>query len=486
MPLPETFAFRGKPYAHQYDEVAGHWSDLGWARFWEMGTGKTYATIHEAAALFAARKIDAMIVVAPKGVYRNWERELAAHWPLEDAPCVVTWGRPVPKRPPLERFRVYLMNVEALATKRGEGQLDEWLTLEQALLVVDESTSVKNPKAQRTKALTALARRAAYRRILTGSPITQSPLDLYAQLCVIDPKPFGLSSFYAFRNRYAKLAKRTVRKETVLPDGTKVWKAREFQEVVGYQRLDELQERLAAISSRVLKEDCLDLPPKVYQRRDVELTMEQRSLYDRIAKDARAILEGTAHVTAAIALTQVLRLHQVACGFVRSDDGHDHELVNHRMGALHELIEDAEGQKVIIWAPYRAAIQSVARELGQAYGHRSVVTYYGDTSDEDRVEAIDRFQGDGLCRFFVGNPQTAGYGLTLTAASLVVYFANSWKLEERLQSEDRAHRAGLDHSVTYVDLVAPGTVDERIMNALRAKFDIAGEVLGEQWREWIN
>lgn len=472
--LPDTFAFKGTPYAHQRTEVAEHWQDAGRARFWEMGTGKSYATIHEAAALYEARKIEAMIVVAPKGVYRNWEREIAAHWPMATEPVVTVWGSArKPLRGGPERFRVYLMNVEALATKRGAAELESWMILERVLLVVDESTSIKNPKAKRTKALAQLARKAAYRRILTGSPVTQSPLDLFAQLCVLHPSPLGFSSFYAFRNRYARLVKRTMGDRT-------------FHEVVGYQRLDELQAKLAGISSRVLKEDCLDLPPKVYERREVELTDEQRSVYAQIAKEARAVLESSANVTAAIALTQVLRLHQVACGFVRSDDGADHELDSHRLDALLDVIEESGAEKVIVWAPYRAAIRAIERWLVKTHGRQSTVTYYGGTDQEDRVASVDRFQNDPFCRFFVGNPQTAGYGLTLTAASLVIYFANGWKLEERLQSEDRAHRIGQTRSVTYIDLVAPGTVDERILDALRSKFDVASEVLGEQWRDWIR
>lgn len=484
--LPESFAFRGKPYAHQYEEVIGHWLDQSRARFWEMGTGKTYATIHEAAALYEARKIDALIVVAPKGVYRNWERELLDHWPMALWPEVMTWGVTRPSSTWRDdRFAALLINVEALATKRGAKQLEHWLNIYRALLVVDESTSVKNPKAKRTKALTGLACKAVYRRILTGSPVTQSPLDLYAQLSVLTPAPLGFTSFYAFRNRYAKLAKRTVRREVELPDGTKTWRDREFQEVVGHQRLDELQTRLAKISSRVLKEDCLDLPPKVYQRREVELTDEQIHVYEQIKKDARAVLEGTAHVTAAIALTQILRLHQIACGFTLSDEGVVCTLSNLRLDALLDVVDES-GDKVIVWAPYVPLIAMLRANLLHRFGPKSVVTYYGATTPDERVEAVERFQSDPTCRFFVGNPQTAGYGLTLTAASTVVYFANRWKLEERMQSEDRAHRIGLDHSVTYVDLVAPGTVDERILEALRSKRDIANEVLGESWREWIQ
>ena len=463
--------FTGTPYAHQREHVETHWQDAAHALFWEMGTGKSYTIVHTAAALFGAGRIESLVVVAPKGVYRNWEGEIAKHWPGALAPSVLAWGQK--KRPTIRlgQLAVFLLNVEALATARGETALLEWLKTTPSLLVVDESTSVKNHRAKRTKALARLAQLAPYRRILTGSPITQSPLDLFGQLSVLDARPLGFTSFWTFRGRFAQVQK--------VKMGTK-----EFSQVTGYRNLEQLQDLLSPISSRVLKEECLDLPPKVYERREVELTDDQRTAYADMVKESKAVLEG-ATVTAPIALTQILRLHQIACGFTMSDEGVVCTLSNLRVDALLDLVDETGG-KVIVWAPYVPLIVMLRANLLQSFGPRSVVTYYGATTPDERVEAVDRFQNDRLCRFFVGNPQTAGYGLTLTAASTVVYFANGWKLEERMQSEDRAHRIGLDHSVTYVDLVAPGTVDERILEALRAKRDIANEVLGEQWREWIR
>lgn len=472
------------PYAHQTRHLETRWDTPAWALLWEMGTGKSYATILTAARLYGTNAIDALVVIAPKGVYRNWEGEVEKHWPDGPVrPVVTTWGR---KAPTTNRvgLRVFLMNVEALATARGELALLDWLQRHRALLVVDESTSIKNHKAKRTKALARLAPLAPYRRILTGSPVTQSPLDLYGQLSVLSPRPLGFSSFWAFRGRFAEVKKRKLRLQSVKPDGTIERKEREISEVVGYRKLDELKELLETCSDRVLKEDCLDLPPKVYQRREVELTDAQRIAYAEMVKESKAILEG-ATVTAPIALTQILRLHQIACGFVMGDDGHPMILHNHRRDALLEALDEAGG-KAIVWCPYVPMIRYAASLLRQEYGAPAVVTYFGETSSDEREEAKRRFQEDPTCRFFVGNPQTAGYGLTLTAAKTVVYFANGWKLEERQQSEDRAHRIGLDHSVTYVDLVAPGTVDERILEALRSKRDIANEVLGEEWRTWIQ
>lgn len=483
-PLPSTFEFTGTPYAHQREVLEQFWDRPAVALFHEMGTGKTYTTIHNAAALDEARLIDLVVVIAPKGVYRNWEGEIGRHWPGVLQPDVEAWGvkrRKGARRAPGLRF--FLMNVEALQTGRGEGMLHATLHGRRTMLVVDESTTVKNHKAKRTKALIAAARKCDFRRILTGSPITQSPLDLYGQISVLMPDPMGFNSFYAFRNRYAETRKRTVR----VQKGDRVVE-RKFEEVTGYKRLDELQERLAPFSSRVLKEDCLDLPEKIYTRREVDLTPDQIRVYGEMAERAKAELRDSERVTAPQAITQILRLHQITCGFVKTDEGNEETLKSRRLDALVEIVEELGDAKVVIWAPYRRSIMEIAKRLAAEYSPRDVVTYFGDTDSEQRQKAIEQFQGTGpdSCRFFVGNPQTAGYGLTLTAASNVVYFANSWKLEERMQSEDRCHRIGQGNAVTYVDLVAPGTVDERIIEALRSKHEIASEVLGEQWRTWIE
>lgn len=492
-PLPSTFAFTGTPYAHQRKVLAESWDMPAYALFHEMGTGKTYTAIHNAAALDEARLIDLVVVIAPKGVYRNWEGEIADHWPGVLAPDVETWGikrRKGDRTRTQHGLRFFLMNVEALSTKRGAGMLNAVVHGRRTMLIVDESTSIKNHKAKRTEALIAVARKCDFVRILTGSPITKSPLDLFGQLSVMMPDPFGLTSFYAFRSRYAETRKRTVKttKKVRGAGGQMIAKTveRKFEEVVGYRRLDELQERLAPYSSRVLKEECLDLPEKVYTRRVVELTPEQRAAYGQMVEKAKAELGGLGQVTAPQAITQILRLHQITCGFAKTDDGAEHALKSNRMTALFEVLEELAGEKVVIWAPYRRSILDIACRLGDEYGHPSVMTYFGDTKGSERPERVRRFQEDPDCLYFVGNAQTAGYGLTLTAASNVVYFANSWKLMERLQSEDRAHRIGQRRSVSYTDLVAPGTVDERIINSLRESNDIAGEVLGEQWRTWLD
>jgi SNF2 family DNA or RNA helicase len=482
--------FKTEPFAHQRALLEETWEREAFALFWEMGCGKSWVVLNTAARLFRVGKIDGLTVVAPKGVYRNWIGEIEAHLPDDVPRTIAVWSPETTKKKAAElgrvmlhseSLRVLLVNVEAMSTARAQKQLEGFLKVSKSLLAVDESTWVKTPKAKRTEALVELAKLAPYRRIMTGSAITKNPLDLYSQCDVLGHGLLGFRSFYAYKNRYAETE--TIRVPVPVRAGEQP-KTREVEKVVGFQRIDELKERLAGFSQRLLKSECVDLPPKIYERRDVELTAEQSTLYRELREKSRAELAGQAHVTAPMVITRMLRLHQVVCGFVRTDDGLDMPLASKRDMALLEVLEETSG-KAIVWAPYRFSIKRIAALLAEEYGSGAAVTYFGDTTDEERSAAIQVFQHDPACRFFIGNPQTAGFGLTLTAALTVIYFANGHRLEDRLQSEDRAHRIGQTQAVTYVDLVASGTVDERIIASLRAKKQIAGEVLGEEWKDWI-
>jgi SNF2 family DNA or RNA helicase len=253
---------------------------------------------------------------------------------------------------------------------------------------------------------------------------------------------------------------------------------------VGYRRLDELKEKLDRFAFRVKKEECLDLPDKLYVKREVDLTDEQAKAYNEMRTMALAQVNGGL-VSTVNALTQIMRMHQIVCGHVKMDDGTVMELPNNRIKELLNVVEETDG-KIIIWANYRHDIEAIKIALAKEYGMNSVATYYGDTVSEERQRIVDDFQNmDSELRFFVGNPSTGGYGLTLTAAHTMVYYSNSFDLEKRLQSEDRAHRIGQTKNVTYIDLIAVGTVDEKIVKALRAKIDIATQVLGEEIKAWL-
>ncbi len=257
-----------------------------------------------------------------------------------------------------------------------------------------------------------------------------------------------------------------------------------FKQIVGYRRLDELKEKLDRFAFRVKKEECLDLPDKLYVKREVDLTDEQVKAYNEMRTLALAQIGGGL-VSTVNALTQLMRLHQIVCGHVKMDDGTVKELPNNRIKELLNVVEETDG-KIIIWATYRHDIEAIKIALAKEYGMNSIGTYYGDTDGDERKRVLEEFQKpDSEMRFFVGNPSTGGYGLTLTAANTMVYYSNSFDLEKRLQSEDRAHRIGQTKNVTYIDLISPGTIDEKIVKALREKIDIATQVLGEDIKQWL-
>ena len=305
---------------------------------------------------------------------------------------------------------------------------------------------------------------------MTGSPVTKSPLDLFSQIQFLDPYLIDQQSYYSFRARYAVVVQRSV--------GT-----HSFQHIVKYQRLDELQEKIKNFSTRILKSECLDLPEKLYTKRVVTMTPEQLKAYVEMKKSALTFLENNKIMTAATVLTQLIRLHQITCGHVKTDDGEVKAIKNNRIHELLNVLEETGG-KVIIWAVYRHDIRAIEKAIGDIYGKESVASYYGDTKDTIRQSIVDRFMdvNDHL-RFFVGNPKTGGYGLTLTSSHTVVYYSNDYSLEVRMQSEDRAHRIGQTSKVTYVDLMAEHTIDEKIVKLLNAKIDLASQVMGEDPRK---
>ncbi len=475
------FKYKTQPYEHQRVALERSYDKINYGYFMEMGCGKSKVLIDNMAWLYENKKIDTAIVVAPKGVYRNWQvSEIPAHLRDDIKHEVYVWN-PNPNKSQKEhllsgieersKLRILLVNVEGFATPKVRAFVEKFVRGSTFLLAVDESTTIKNPKAKRTKALVALGKAASFRRILTGSPVTKSPMDLYAQCGFMDKELLGFESYYSFQGRYA--ITRTQRMG-----------GHSFQQVVGYRNLDELSDKLEGFSYRVTKEDALDLPDKVYTVRHVSLTDEQIKHYMTLKNAAIALLDDGGLVSAPAAMTQLLRLQQVLCGHIMTDDKELVEFKSRRIDAVLETIEEMSG-KVIIWSRFRYDIRNIEAALKKAYGSDSTVSYFGDTSDEDRQKAIQSFQF-GDARFFVANPQTAGYGLTLTAATNVIYYANDFNLETRVQSEDRCHRIGQKNTVTYVDLVSKGTVDEHIVKSLRAKIDLSAKTLGEEARQWLE
>ena len=474
------YKFKTKPYAHQLTALQKSWNKETYAYFMEMGTGKTKVLIDNLAMLYDRGKVDGALIIAPKGVIGTWyNQEIPTHLPDHIENVSVLWQALITKKQKEnldslfkteEKLHILIMNVEALSTSKGTEFAAKFLNCHRSMIAIDESTTIKNSSAKRTKNILSLAKLAKYRRIMTGSPVTKNPLDLYSQCEFLSPWLLNFQSFYAFRNRYAEM-------KTINARG------RSIQVVNYFKNIGELSDKLKNFSYRVLKEDCLDLPDKIYVKRNIALTPEQLKVYQQMKTTALAILNGK-QVTSVTVLTQLMRLHQITCGHFTADDGSTQIIKNNRISELMNVLEEIEG-KAIIWANYQHDIVQIQKAITKEYDKDYAVTYYGLTPQDERQENIKKFQNDPNCRFLIGTPQTGGYGITLTAANTVIYYSNGYDLEKRLQSEDRAHRIGQKKAVTYVDLITEKTVDEKIVKALRKKINIASEVLGEELRDWI-
>ena len=476
--------YQTKPHPHQEEAVQKSWDKPAFALFMEMGTGKTKVTIDSFANLFLAGKIEGVIVVAPKGVYMNWyDPEIPVHL-LKTIPTKMAYWTSSPNEVEKKRLEdvmikepgklnILIVNVEAYSLDKAYQLSIQFMKKFRTFMVVDESTSIKNPEASRTKKLLKIRVLAAYRRVLTGTPVTQSPLDLYAQLNFLDPKILGFPNYFSFRARYAKLEQSHI-------------SGKNFKTVVGYQNLDELSEKVKRYCYEAKKDQCLSLPQKIYQRRMVDMSPEQKKHYESFRKYAMTVLADT-EIAAPSVLAILQKLHQISCGFIIDENGVSHEVGSTKLAELEAIIDESPAdQKIIIWAAYRHSIFMLENFLKKKYGENSVVTYFGDTTQKQRGEAIASFKEHGVgARFFLANARTGGYGLTLVSSTLSIYYANTYSLEQRLQSEDRNHRIGQNKPVTYIDLVTKNTVDEKILNALRNKIDIASQVMREDPKKWV-
>mgnify|MGYP003624970456 CR=1 FL=1 len=476
-----NYKFKTKPYQHQLNALALSWDKTYFAYFMEMGTGKSKVLIDNIAMLYDKGKINGALIVAPKGVIGTWAKEqLPIHMPDHIEHKVVSWQANINDKQQKKLkhlfetggdLHVLIMNVEALSTKKGVEFAYKFLSCHNALMAIDESTTIKNPDAKRTKNICILGPHAKYRRILTGSPITKSPLDLYKQCDFLAPELLGHVSYYSFRTRYAIMK-------------TANFGGRSVQIVVGYRNLPELTEMLKTFSYRVLKDDCLDLPKKTFMRRIIKLSPEQEKLYKQMAQLALAQFGGKIMTTATV-MTQLMRLHQITCGHFTADDGTIKDLKNNRLDHISDLLHEVHG-KVVIWAHYQHDVETIVERLKKEHGDNSVVTYYGLTPQDKRQDNIKNFQDkESPVRFLVGTTATGGYGITLTAASTMIYYSNGYDLEKRQQSEARIDRIGQESPMTYIDIIAENTIDDKIVVALRKKVNIASQIMGEELKDWI-
>lgn len=478
-------------WAHQRTALELSQDKVAFAYLMEQRTGKSLVTWTNALYLADCGEIDAFVLVAPNGVHRTWQpNEILAGVPAEkrtwlkeafkrtDVSCH-TW-RPggggkfvTAEREALlkhEGLAVFLVNVEATITEKCRAYLERLFARRKVLLAIDECSTIKTPGAQRTKRLIALGRRAKYRRILTGTPVTRGPLDLWAPFAFLSPTITGYTSFFAFKHRYALWEQKTNHTQ-----------GRQYEELVGYQHLDELQAKVASHSFRVTRAECFDLPAKVYMPpRYFALSPEQRRAYDSLRDEYLASLDSGETVTAALAIVRLMRLQQIACGWFPADEPTAFE-VNPRLGVLLALLEEEYADEpAVVWARFQGDVSAIVAALGPERCAR----YDGAADPGTRAEGYTAFRA-GKKQYFVGNPAAGGYGLDLSRASLVVYYSNSFSAEQRWQSEDRAQHGNKKDAVAYVDLVAEDTVDERVVTVLRERKDVA-ELVTQGLRSFLR
>lgn len=473
------------PYKHQAEEFELSKDAAARAIFWEMGCGKTKLGIDTAWHLYEKGEINCLLVFAPNGVHRNWiTDEVPAHgWSDDWDGMYWVSDRAGTKLAKEERERILehdglvivAVNYDAARVKACEQFIRTLLAERKTMMILDESARIKNPSAQRTKKVMEYGSHAnvKYKRVMTGTPVSNSPFDIYSQLMFIDPmiwRKHGIGKFMAFKRQYGVFEK-------------KHFGNRAVQVVKAYRNLDHMHKVVDSCSSRLTKEQVLDLPSKIYTTYPVEMSKEQRRMYDKLRDEYMLELDNGVVVEATMAITRMLRLQQVLCGYTGSDREELHELEsNPRLNALLDILSDVP-HKCIVWARYQKDIELLEKAINKS-GKRCVV-YYGETSEPMRKLAINDFR-NGDADVFLATPAAAGEGITLTEAKTVIYYNNSFRLDERLQSEDRAHRIGQDQSVQYIDLICPGTIDEYIVRALREKIDIASTITGDQLAAWVR
>ena len=464
--IVNKFSYKTQPLPHQREALKIGAKDLYYALFMDMGTGKTKVIIDTMSYLFTQDKINLVIVVAPNSVYRSWTDELEKH-------CSVFYKTYIHKKD--KHFKMsdkdlnyYLINVDAFSHDKY-ARIVEKITHEHGMktaLVLDESTTIKNRTSKRTKNILKISHNVLYKRIMTGSPITKSPMDLFTQCEFLKKGLLGFDNFYTFQLRYAKLFKLNLpgNRYTMIENG--------------FKNLNELEEKIKQFSYRKRKKDCLDLPDKVHQKRYVELSKEQRQYYNQLKEYSRAILEDDM-VSYNNKLTEIIKLQQICNGFVKTDSGEIIKLVDPKLKELLHILNEYDG-KVIIWSSFVYNIEQIEKELQKEFSPESVVTIYGSVSVEQRKRNVEAFQTNEKVKYFVGNPTTGGYGLNLTKATLVIYYNNSFNLEVRMQSEDRAYRHGQTKEVTILDLIAKDTIDEFVVENLKGKAKLSAQTLGEE------
>jgi len=524
------------PFTHQLEKWRAQRERIFWANFWEQGTGKSCKLLMDAAWLYSRGEIDGMIVLAPNGVHRNWiTDEIPTHWPSELGVAGTCWhvsksADRVWHQQELQAccdykgFAVLSMAYDALdtedkpakpgvrseATRGGRSWIKEFISKRRGVMLVgDEASRIKGHDTWRTIRSCQLAKLIKYRRIANGTPVSNSPFDLYSQICFLDPVfgaqgglqsnfwiSKGINSFDGFKAQFGVWGTAF---QWVVNSKTGQKRKKFFPELRGYKNLDLLNQWLSEVSDRITKEDAgLNLPQKLYKTLVFDMTTAQRRVYDLLRKESIAFLDTGELVTTPMVLTKMLRLQQVCNGYVAVDDPTGEPIIdigpeNPRLDLLMEVCEDL-GHKAIIWTRFRRDVDLIMNALREK--GLKAVRYDGQVDDADRRVNVRDFQ-KGDAQFFVSNPAAGGEGLTLLgdqsegaaeclSCKTVIYYSNDFSLQRRLQSEDRAHRIGQKWPVQYIDIVAADTVDTLIADNLKKKFNVAQQVTGDKFREWLS
>jgi len=435
----------------------------GAALLMEMGTGKTLTTIALIGRAFLNGLITRVLIVAPLSVANVWAEEFEK-FAAFDYVLAVLEGDSGKKADTLRHMtgtdlQVVVLNYES--TWRLEEELRKW---KPDVIVCDESSRIKNPNAKQSKALHRLAKLAKYRLILTGTPIQNNPLDFFSQYKVLDESIFG-PSYYAFRSRYATLG------------------GYGNHQIVGYKNLPELVQKAHSVAYRVTKEEALDLPEMVDETRYVTLDPQGMKIYESLEAASYAeLLKG--EVVVRNILTQLLRLQQVTGGFIRDDKGGPVQQVSKaKLMALEEIIDDVlgEGKKLVIFARFVPEIDAISKLLAEKGIKHSVIS--GEI--KNRSEQVQQFQENPEVKVFVGQIQTTGLGLTLTAANTAIFYSMDFNYANYSQARARIHRIGQRNTCTYIHLVAKDTIDEKVLKTLQRKEDVA-KLLVDNWHTFFR
>lgn len=477
------YEFKTVPREHQRHGFILSRDRKNFAWLWEMGCGKTKVAIDNFAYLWERDEVDVLVVVAPNGVHTNWiVEEIPAHMP-DRIPCrLLTYHTGMNKhdrkmieqesQPYVLRKRrpciVVAFNVEGFSSKAAKALIDEFLSNHRCMMVIDESNTIQNSQAKRSEFLIEVGKKATYKRLLNGTPITNGAENLYAQFKFLDPKIMGYDTLTTFRSAFCIMG------------------GFEQHSVVGYRNLNLLADILDGHSHRVLKKDCLDLPEKIYKKHFYEMTERQKLAYETVRKQALEELEelfGKQHgekLASEIAITKLIRLQQITCGWVPSPASEAPvalDSVSPRLEALLTLMENVDG-KAIIWVNAPGSIWNINAITSRIRKDRAggFVEYHGAVSPGDRVNSINKFQNDRGIKWFVAS-KAAARGLTLTAADQGFFYTNNYDLMIRQQAEDRCHRIGseIHEHILYTDIWTTG-VDKKIVTSLREKKMLADQI----------